>query len=198
MVMIRQSTLSFVLIKLRLGDRDHFMFEKHSKWGDWGLVGGHAEPGEEGNWLLTATREANEELAPLRAGSDFVLSSLLEEPITWGPVPSRSAGGQMTKYTAQYFVLSFRVAPERALKRLMSDRFLLVPQAHLENGQWEPDVADTLAELARTMFDGLSAIPLSWSDSLNEDEVHVQVRPFRRGADAVQQPALSRTFRAAH
>lgn len=190
--MIRESALSFVLIKLKIENRDYFMFEKHKKWGDWGLVGGHVDPGEEGRWLVTATREANEELAPLHAGVDFRLSGLLQEPISWGPVQSKSAGGRVTRYTAQYFSLSFVVPPYEALNRLSRDRFLFVPEAHLAHGQWESDVADTLAELARTFWGGLAGVPLSWPDSLTEDEVHVQVRPFRSSTTVTEGPSASR------
>lgn len=36
-----------------------------NNWGTWGLPGGNAEPGDGGDLMATATREATEEVGPL-------------------------------------------------------------------------------------------------------------------------------------
>jgi 8-oxo-dGTP pyrophosphatase MutT (NUDIX family) len=178
--MMRHSLLAFVLVKIKIDERDHFLFVKHPKWGDWSLVGGHVEPGEEQHWDRTAMREADEELSPLRSGLDFTLIELLRESVSWGPVQSRSAGGHPTRYSARYFALHFLHDPVDLLPRLSREDFIFVPEAHLEEGKWEEDIADTLLQLARVMPEGLSAVPPAWPRALQRDEVFVQVRPFDR------------------
>jgi 8-oxo-dGTP pyrophosphatase MutT (NUDIX family) len=178
--MMRSSSLAFVLIKMKIGAYDHFMFIRHPKWGDWSLVGGHVEPGEEDRWERTAIREANEELSPLTWGHDFDLAELLHGAVSWGPVQSRSAGGHPTLYTARYFALRFLGDPRRLLPALSSADFIFVPEAHLEDGKWEQDIADTLLQLARVIPGGLSAVPPAWPRALQVSEISVQVRPFDR------------------
>jgi 8-oxo-dGTP pyrophosphatase MutT (NUDIX family) len=174
----RKSSMAFIVAKLSVSGDSHFLFMRHRKWGDWGLVGGHTEPGEEGNWLATALREANEELAPLVAGQDFDLRPLSSEPITWGPVRSRSARNELTLYTAQYFALHFRLHPAALLRRLDAKSFLLVPEAHLLDERWDDDVADTLRRLTGPNGDGLRTVPLAWNEDLTSEELGVPVRPF--------------------
>lgn len=188
---MRRSSLAFVLIKMKIDANDHFMFIKHPKWGDWSLVGGHVEPGEEERWERTAIREANEELSPLEWGHDFDLTGLLHGAVSWGPVQSRSAGGQSTMYTARYFALRFLGDPRVLLPALPSTDFIFVPAAHLEDGQWEQDVADTLLQLARVIPGGLAAVPPAWPRSLRASEVSVQVRPFDRERRRVRRSPLT-------
>lgn len=174
----RHSSIAFIIVKLSVSGADHFLFVRHRKWGDWGLVGGHTEPGEEGDWFATAVREANEELSPLVAGKDFDLHALSAEPLTWGPVRSRSARNELTVYTAQYFALRFRTHPGSLLRQLDPKSFLLVPEAHLRDERWDDDVADTLRRLAEVEGLGLAAVPLAWSEDLEPEELGVAVRPF--------------------
>jgi 8-oxo-dGTP pyrophosphatase MutT (NUDIX family) len=103
--MTRQSSLAQIFIKVRVGHDDCLLLMRHDKWGDWSLVGGHVEHGEEGD--------------------------LLREPITWGLEKSRSAGGKPTVYTAQFFALRLLVPADEALSRLDATRVVLVPQARL-------------------------------------------------------------------
>src|SRR5688500_1868159 len=103
----RTSRIAYVLVRLLVGEKDCFLLRVHRKWGDWGLVGGHVEDDELSDWRRAAEREANEELEPLRLGMDFSLEPLDSAPESWGPVPSRSAGGVPTKYCAAWFTLQF-------------------------------------------------------------------------------------------
>ena len=88
--MARRSDLAFVLPKLRIAGADYLLLHWHAKWGDWSLLGGHVEAGEEEDWSRAAVREANEELAPLRSGADFTVERQALSQLEWGPVPSRS------------------------------------------------------------------------------------------------------------
>lgn len=110
------------------------MLHRHPKWGDWSLVGGHVEQGEEDDWLKTASREAEEELAPLTLGGDFTVEPLPVE-LRWGPCPSRSAGGMPTEYRARYFVLRFLKDPREILDVLPESEFRLVPIDEVESDE---------------------------------------------------------------
>lgn len=128
---MRTSDLALVLIRLTIRDQPHLVLIRHRKWGDWSLVGGHLEPEERADWARAARRECNEELSPLRYGTDFTLLPLLDQPVRWGPVPSRSAGDVPTIYTAQFFALRFLRPPAECLAQLRADDFRIVPESEL-------------------------------------------------------------------
>lgn len=131
---MRHSDIAYVLIRLRSEGKDCFMLHRHPKWGDWSLVGGHVEQGEEDDWLKTASREAEEELAPLTLGGDFTVEPLPVE-LRWGPCPSRSAGGMPTEYRARYFVLRFLKDPREILDVLPESEFRLIPIDEVESDE---------------------------------------------------------------
>lgn len=114
---MRKSTLALVLIRVDT-DRPKLLLMRHRKWNDWSLVGGHVEPEEKNDFAAAAARECNEELAPLKRGKDFVLLPLLLRPVQWGPVASKSAGGELTIYTAQFFELRFLCDPGACIDAL--------------------------------------------------------------------------------
>jgi len=126
---MRTSDLALVLIRLTIQEEPHLVLIRHRKWGDWSLVGGHLEPEERSDWARAARRECNEELAPLRYGADFTLLPLLDRPVRWGPVPSRSAGNVPTIYTAQFFALRFLRPPAECLAQLPAENFCIVREA---------------------------------------------------------------------
>jgi len=140
---MRHSDLALVLIRLKIGVEPYHVLMRHKKWNDWSLVGGHVEPGERNDWATAATRECNEELAPLRFGEDFLLLPLLMQPMRWGPIPSKSASGEPTIYRAQIFTLRFLKPPIECLMRLPADEFRIVREAELLTGDRDPG---TLAE----------------------------------------------------
>lgn len=151
------------------------MLRVHRKWGDWGLIGGHVEDEELNDWRCAAEREANEELEPLRVGVDFSLGSLEGAPESWGPVPSRSAGGLPTKYCAAWFTLEFLRDPVTCLAELRDEEFLLVERdaALMAAGG---DVTALLARLDRELPEGLSSVPFAWPHPLAQDAVASKLR----------------------
>lgn len=157
---MREIELANVVIKLRGSDaRSYYLLHRHEKWGDWSLVGGHVEPGEEGLWASTAARETEEEMAPLRHGRDFLLVPILTWPVKWGPTPSRSAGGAPTIYRAQFFRLVFRNDPASLLAPLVGRGFLLVSEEQLSS---DPNVGALVRQLEQHLRGGLSGLPTAW------------------------------------
>lgn len=133
---MRHSELSLVLIRLKVNAEPHHVLIWHNKWHDWSFVGGHVESHEKNDWARAAVRECNEELAPLAFGQDFTLLPLLDQPLRWGPVPSKSANNEPTLYTAQIFALRFLRSPADCLARLPVDEFCLVRESELiDNSQ---------------------------------------------------------------
>src|SRR5215472_18551361 len=120
---MRSSELALVFIRLNIRGEPHLVLIRNRKWGDWTLVGGHVEADEKNDWARAAIRECNEELAPLHFGDDFTLLPLLDQPVRWGPLPSKSAGGEPTIYTAQLFALRFLKPPAECLSRLPQEEF---------------------------------------------------------------------------
>ena len=123
---MRHSKVVYILIRLRMNDRDHVVIQRHRKWGDWSFVGGHVEPHEETNWDLAAARAVEEELAPLRVGRDVQLVPLDHTPSTWGPVSSRSHKGKPTVYHARWYALQFLVDRDYGLENFDWTNLMLV------------------------------------------------------------------------
>ncbi len=161
---MRQSDIAYVLIKLRARGQDWLLLHRHARWGDWSLVGGHVEAGEEEDWLRTAFREAGEELAPLQAGGDFDIEPLGLERFLWGPEPSKSAGGEPTRYRAQYFLLRFRKDPERLLATLPEADFCMFPAHHVAS---RTEVSQPIRLLAERLGEELAKLPFSWNGELS-------------------------------
>jgi len=143
------------------------------KWGDWTFVGGHVEPNEKNDWARAAVRECNEELAPLRYGQDFILLPLLDQPIRWGPMPSKSAGGEPTIYTAQLFALRFLKTPAECLSRLSPDEFRIVPEA----GITEKGAASTTVALTARKLGSLDRTTFAWDAALSTSPLKTQSLP---------------------
>ena len=159
---MRHSDIAYVLIRLQAEGEDCFLLHRHAKWGDWTLVGGHVEPGEESDWLRSAAREAGEELAPLQLGGDFEVRRL-ELAVEWGPEPSRSALGEPTAYRAEYFLLRFLRDPEALLRTLPESEFMLVPVSTLRE---RPEVSNPVRLLLGKIGDQLGELPRSWADEV--------------------------------
>ncbi len=185
---IRRSDIVYVLARLQSGGRDYFLFRAHSKWGDWGLVGGHVEEWEVENWDLAARRETEEEMSPLRVGTDLVLDPI-PGPAEWGPEPSRSAGGQPTVYRAQWYALRFLVDPRTALRRLDPSEFLFVEHERLSS-QRDEDVTDLVRRVAAALPRGLDDVPLAWNADVNLSELLTRRSPTTEGSPSVQSKAV--------
>lgn len=155
---MRHSDIAYVLIRLRSEGHEYLLLHRHAKWGDWSLVGGHVEPGEEGDWLATAAREACEEMAPLKHQEDFELERLGVR-LQWGPRPSRSACGLPTEYRAEYFILRFLRTPSEVLRMLPRGDFQLVP---IERVTEDASVSLPVRKLLEAAGNRLGALPWSW------------------------------------
>lgn len=163
----RKSEVSFVLFCLHVDGVPHFLLQHHSKWGDWSLAGGHLETDDAGSWAAAAAREVQEELPPLAHRKDFVLVPIFSRPISWGPVPSRSAKNHPTTYQAQFFAMELLSDPSRAFAEMDVSDLRLVPQSDLER----VDVSTPLSTLRDRLGGGLTSVPLGWSASLRRAEL---------------------------
>ena len=166
----RRSRVVYVVVRLRVAEEDYFLLLGHHKWGDWSLVGGHVEPNEADDWTRAAEREVQEELEPLRVGKDFTLERVLGAPERWGPVPSRSAGGELTQYEAEWFCLRFLVSPAECLSRLLTDDYVLVARKLATDDPESVNVASLLQRLDEGLRGGLDDVPLAWPDSIEASE----------------------------
>lgn len=158
---MRYSELSLVLIRLKFHAEPHHVLIWHEKWHDWSIVGGHVESHEKSDWARAAVRECNEELTPLRFGEDFILLPLLDQPLRWGPVASKSAHDEPTIYTAQLFALRFLRSPAECLAKLPQDEFRLVRESEIVARSRN---LDTLAARAITK---LTPSTLAWDATLS-------------------------------
>ena len=158
----RHSELALVLICVNVDGVLYLLFHRHRKWGDWSLVGGHVEAGEEGDWLGTAMREAGEELAPLQPRIDFVVEPLSMDALKWGPVPSRAKNNVPTVYAVKYYWLRFLADPATALGRLDPREFALIRLDDLESSRATISVSDTFERFAATLGSHLRNLPCSW------------------------------------
>jgi 8-oxo-dGTP pyrophosphatase MutT (NUDIX family) len=172
---MRHSDIAYVLVVVHAHGEDHLLLHRHAKWGDWTLVGGHVEAGEELDWCVAAAREATEEL-PWRLGGDFDVERL-ELAVQWGPEPSRSASGEPTKYRAEYFLLRFLRDPRDLLRALPESEFRLVPVSAL-SGDTNLEVSTPVRLLLDRAGSVLRDVPRSWHAELSG----VAVPPVRRVA----------------
>lgn len=160
---MRHSDLALVLVKLQINSEAHLLLARHHKWNDWSLIGGHVEVDEKNDWARAAVRECNEELHPLKYGTDFILIPLLEQPVHWGPTKSRSAGDEPTTYTAQLFALRFLKSPSECLARLPKDDFCAVPEAEIAGGAKN---REGLLAVASDALGSFQRVMLAWNDTL--------------------------------
>lgn len=163
----RHSVISFVLLCLHIDGVPHFLLRHHRKWGDWSLAGGHVETEDAGSWAAAAAREVQEELSPLAHRKDFILVPIFSRPLTWGPVPSRSAENRPTTYEAQFFSMELLGDPLRAFSQMNVHDLRLVPQGDLEREA----LPTPLRTLKERLGGGLTSIPLGWSDSLRRSDL---------------------------
>jgi 8-oxo-dGTP pyrophosphatase MutT (NUDIX family) len=169
--MTRRSDIAYIVARFALGNKRYLLLRKHPKWGDWSLVGGHVEPFEKRDWARAAIREAQEELDPLTFRRDFILLPLLRAPITWGPVPSQSARGALTEYTAQYFALRLTASPEESLARLPDDDFVLFDEDEVET---TGAANGALAALRKSLAHGLDDVPLAADRRLSPAAIRIR------------------------
>lgn len=166
----RRSELALVLVCVNIDGVPHLLFHRHRKWGDWSLIGGHVEPGEEKDWLLTAIREADEELTPLRHNVDFVIEQFPSmNQVEWGPVPSRAKGNVPTIYAVRYYWLRFVAEPVASLARLNPRDFVLVRLSDLQTAHTSITVSNTFERFAWALGPQLDVLPCAWPTSIHRD-----------------------------
>ena len=168
---MRHSEIAYIVMCIRIQGTPHFLLNRHKKWGDWSLVGGHVEAFEHGSWAKAAAREAQEELPPLQHGRDFLLVPIFSRPLEWGPEPSRSAQNRPTTYRAQFFAMEFLVDPASALSRMHSEHLRFVPQSFLER---DLHVAAPVRMLCTRLGGGLTSVPLACPDSVDRTRIPMQ------------------------
>lgn len=173
--MTRQSFVAFIIIRLDIDGRRCALLRMNSKWNDWSFVGGHVEPGEEHDWSLTANREADEELAPLHHGDDFVVQRIPIEPLVW-TAQSKSASGATTRYEARYFFLTFRRDPRTLLRELNTEDFVLVDESWL---RMDRELGDVVGRVVQHLGGDLRGLPLSWKQSVGGDQLPVRLQGQR-------------------
>lgn len=131
--------LAQIVIKIPVDSKPYFLLRWNSKWKDWGLVGGHVEPEEQGDYKATAIRESNEELVPWKHDKDFVIVPFPFRAITWGPVLSKSNGNTPTFYTSKFFYLMLLDEPRKMLDRLPMSSFVLLDKKAIDNSKIPTD-----------------------------------------------------------
>lgn len=161
---VRSSEIAYVFAKLRVRGVDYLLLNAHRKWGDWSLPGGHVEASDP-TWEAAAAREVSEELAPLAYGHDVEIAPDEIGRLEWGPVPSRSAGGRLTKYRARCYSLRFKSDPRACLSKLPKDEFMLVSVRRLGGN---PDVSNVVERTGRLLPGGWEQLPLSWEADLDD------------------------------
>lgn len=184
---MRKVSLAHVVVKFQVAGDSYYLLHRHRKWGDYSLVGGHVEPGEEGLWARTATREVEEELHPLHHRRDFILVPLLRTPLTWGPQRSRSAAGEMTVYTAQFFRMVLRKSPIQLLDTFLGNDAVILRGEDLVGNAL---VAEMVRMLDGVLPGGLAAIPPAWDCSPADAERVHRLSTTRHHSHA-SEPALA-------
>jgi hypothetical protein len=141
------------------------------KWKDWSFVGGHVEPGEEDDWHMTAVRETQEEMPPLRESEDFVVEDT-RAVLSW-TAPSKSAAGELTQYHVRCFVLQFKRDPRELLPRLRSEEFIVASESWLKAGP--RNVGETVVRVLHEVEDRLGPLDLSWPDPIRSEDLPFSV-----------------------
>lgn len=175
---MRQCNLALVLIRINIDNSDYFLLNKHPKWGDWSPIGGHVEAEEKpDDWILAATRESIEELAPWKAVNDFYVKSVPPHnrdlpPISWGPIRSKSANNELTLYHIRYYSLEFAKDPRTLLGLLSPNRFQLFSEEVLTE---QPSLVSNTFTLVHTKLPkGYRSIPHAWWESIPYEQIPVQ------------------------
>ena len=161
----RETRCAFVVIKLKIHNKDYFVLRRDKDWNDLNLIGGHQEPKDNGKFERTAKREMFEELSALRGKAEVVLKPITE-PICYGPVWSQSAKCE-SLYQLMFYLATLDSEP-RILEKTLSAQSMnfLVDGASLKGAIERKDVSAFLELLESKIPGGLEAIPYSWDCDL--------------------------------
>ena len=161
----RETRCAFVVIKLKIDDKDYFILRRDKDWNDLNLIGGHQEERDNGKFERTAKREMFEELSALR-GKAHVALKPISEPFRYGPVWSHSAKCE-SLYQLMFYVAELDTEPS-VLEKTLGERSMnyLVDSASLKGAIQRKDVSAFLELLESKVPGGLEAIPYSWDCDL--------------------------------
>jgi len=156
----RETRCAFVVIKLKIDNKDYFILRRDKDWNDLNLIGGHQEEKDNGRFQRTAKRELFEELSAFRGKAEVLLKPITE-PICYGPVWSQSAKCASV-YQLMFYLARLDINP-RVLKKTLSARSMnfLVDCESLKGAIERKDVSAFLELLQSEVPGGLEAIPYS-------------------------------------
>ena len=161
----RQARCAFVVVKIKIYNKDYFILRRDRDWNDLNFIGGHQEEQDKGRFERTAKREMFEEMSALRGKAEVVLKPITE-PICYGPVWSRSAKCE-SLYQLMFYLAQLDTEPSILEKTLsaQSGNFLVDCES-LKVAIDQKDVSAFLKLLESEVPGGLEAIPYSWDRDL--------------------------------
>ena len=161
----RETRCAFVVIKLKIDNKDYFILRRDKDWNDLNLIGGHQEEKDNGRFQRTAKREMFEELSALRGKAAVVLKPITE-PICYGPVWSQSAKCESV-YQLMFYLARLDTDPRNLEKTLSAQSMnFLIDGESLKGAIERKDVSAFLELLESEVRGGLEAIPYSCDGDL--------------------------------
>ena len=165
MTSCRKTRCAFVVIKLKIYNKDYFILRRDKDWNDLNLIGGHQEEKDNGRFKRTARREMFEELSALRGNAEVELTPITE-PIYYGPVWSQSAKCE-SLYQLKFYLAQLDTNPGILEKTLSAQSMnFLVDWESLKGAMARKDVSAFVKVLESKVQGGLEAIPYSWDQDL--------------------------------
>lgn len=163
----RKTRCAFVVIKLKIHNRDYLVLRRDKDWNDLNLIGGHQEEKDNGRFNRTAKREMFEELSALRGKAEVALEPITE-PVSYGPVWSQSAKRE-SLYQLMFYSARLDAHPSILEKTLSAQSMnFLVDCESLKGAIERKDVSALLELLESEVPGGLDAVPYSWDRDLGD------------------------------
>ena len=161
----RQTRCAFVVIKLKIHNKDYYILRRDKDWNDLNLIGGHQELKDNGKFERTAKREMFEELSALRGKADVALKPITDL-IRYGPVWSQSAKRE-SLYQLMFYLARLDTEP-RVLEKTLGARSMnfLIDSVSLKSAMERKDVSAFLELLESEIPGGIEAIPYSFDSDL--------------------------------
>ena len=161
----RQTRCAFVVIKLKIHNKDYFILRRDKDWNDLNLIGGHQELKDNGKFERTAKREMFEELSALRGKADVALKPITDL-IRYGPVWSQSAKCE-SLYQLMFYLAQLDTEPS-VLEKTLTKRSMnfLIDSVSLKSAIEHKSVSAFLELLESEIPGGLEAIPYSLDNDL--------------------------------
>ena len=161
----RETRCAFVVIKLKINNRDYLILRRDKDWNDLNLIGGHQEEKDNGKFQRTARRELFEELSALRGKAEVALKPITK-PIGYGPVWSQSAKRE-SFYQLMFYLARLDTEPSTLQKTLSPQSMnFLVDCESLRGAIKRKEVSGLVELLESEVRGGLEAIPYSGDHDL--------------------------------